>query len=197
MITNAELLDAIERCQKMYDHMETLASSGARSNWGYSILETIRNTPGLSAFIFYDDHRRAWLDRFTFNETLIEHFKITGFIPPAQKEVFQDGVDYKNIPSYSGLYFLGDSRWNPKTQRPEYWVKIGKGINLSNRLSQYFTCCSQLWPIAYSRDYDKENYYHKRLKKICLALNNHNKEWFMVDEQTYFEMCEKGFSYFD
>ena len=64
-------------------------------------------------------------------------------------------------------------------------------------MNQYNTHCPMLWRIDFIREYSKENYYHEQLRKICLNSCNHNKEWFLVDRETYLEMCEKGFAYFD
>lgn len=191
------LIKEIRRCEEIYKHMISLCSS-ARGHWGWAIVETIYLYPELINYISYDETRRSWADRFQFNYPLINHLMEYGYAPTVVDGIFQDGVDYNSIPEYKGLYFIGESRWNPALHRPEYWVKVGKAVNIKNRLTKnYFCCCGQIWLIDFSREYDKEHDYHKMIERVCLAHNNHNREYFMVDEKTYLEMCAKGFSYFD
>lgn len=193
----AKLIQTIDSCYEWYLHMLTLAST-SRGTWGWLIVNTIINTPELAPFILVDLKRKSWGDRIQFQKNLIEFFKEEKYIPNVVNGIFQDGVDYNNIPTYKGCYFLGDSRYNPKTNRTEYWVKVGRAINIYNRITQqYFTCCSQLWFIGFNHEYQKEHYYHTQIEKVCVAKSNHNDEWYMVSPKIYFEMCEKGFSYFD
>lgn len=115
---------------------------------------------------------------------------------------FDDGINYET-PHHRGLYFIGQTAFNPYTREGYYWVKIGRGANLANRMSNYNTCCPMLYRIDYQliNDEDKckiaEGYYHDLLAKKSIATCNHNNEWFLVDRETYLEMCEKGFSYFN
>lgn len=108
-----------------------------------------------------------------------------------------DGINY-DTPNEPGLYFLGETHFNPITHEEFYCVKIGRASNLRRRLKEYDTHNPMLWRIDYSVDNEEmEHYYHHRLYDVAIATCNHNKEWFFVDRQTYLEMCEKGFSYFD
>ena len=205
MVTDAELIKAVDECRALYEHMNKLTTSVSRGNWGWAIVERINATPGLSLFVRYNSTKRAWNDRIVFDEIMIHNFLKKGMkktildkMANHEKAPFEDGIDVDSFPTYKGLYFLGDSRYNPETELPEFWVKIGKAINIRKRIKDgYCGCCSQIWPIGFSRDYDAESDYHRKLKSICLNTNKRNKEWFMVDKETYFEMCAKGFSYFD
>ncbi len=114
---------------------------------------------------------------------------------------FEDGINY-NAPEQAGLYFIGETHFNPFTKEEFYWIKIGLSTNLAKRMKQYNTCCPMLWRIAFKTNLNKcleneEEEYHDKLRKIAIASCNHNEEWFLVDRETYLEMCEKGFSYFD
>lgn len=110
-------------------------------------------------------------------------------------ECFDDGIDY-DAPDEPGLYFIGETHFNPKTDEKYYWVKVGKARSLKNRMKQYNTCNPMLWRIGFSKEYDKEEHYHQLLANVAIAKCNHNEEWFLVNRETYLEMCEKGFSYF-
>lgn len=115
--------------------------------------------------------------------------------------LFEDGINYA-VPREAGLYFIGETHFNPYTKEEFYWVKIGLSTNLAKRMKQYDTHCPMLWRIAFKTNLHKcleieEEYYHDRLKEIAVAGCNHNEEWFLVNRETYLEMCDKGFSYFD
>ena len=132
-----------------------------------------------------------YVDRFTKLEQAIS------VTPPNKKvKAFDDGIEY-HAPSCDGLYFIGETHFNPITKEEYYWVKIGKARNIEARLKEYNTTNPMLWRIDFNlHDYDREKYYHKRLEKICLNKCNHNAEWFLVDKDTYLKMCEEGFAFF-
>ena len=113
----------------------------------------------------------------------------------AKAKTFEDGINYE-VPAEKGLYFIGETHFNPITDEKYYWVKVGKASNLKNRMKSYNTHNPMMWRIGFNNEYDKEEYYHEQLQKVAIAKCNHNEEWFLVDRITYLEMCEKGFSYF-
>lgn len=198
-MTERELFDTIKKCEKLYNHMSNLSSSSSRAMYGWKIYHEVMDNSELEKYIIIDFNRRSWSDRFKFKTQNINNLEIIVRMLEMNVvvEVFDDGIDYTNVPDYAGLYFLGDSRWNPKLKRPEFWVKIGKSLNLRKRMRNYNTCCPVVWHIDFNDEYANEEYYHERLLNICTAKCNHNNEWFMVDEQTYNEMCKKGFTYFN
>lgn len=114
---------------------------------------------------------------------------------------FDDSINY-NAPEYCGLYFISETHFNPVTNEKFYWIKIGKASNIRERLRNYNTDCPMLYRIDFKKCSNKNVYqlekeYQMAIKSIALASNNHNKEWFLVDEETYLTMCKKGFAYFD
>ena len=114
---------------------------------------------------------------------------------------FADGINY-DAPAEAGLYFLGETHFNPFTHEEFYWVKIGLSTNLKRRMKEYDTHCPMLWRIGYIlADNDclerEEEWYHDKIKEVGIATCNHNEEWFLVDRNTYLEMCAKGFNYFN
>ena len=76
-------------------------------------------------------------------------------------------------------------------------VKIGKSTNLPKRMDGYNSMNPLLWRCGFSKEYDKETYYHSLIREKSIARCKGSKEWFIVSEETYYEMCAKGFSYFD
>lgn len=115
----------------------------------------------------------------------------------------EDGINY-DAPKAPGLYMISQlsfSKENPNIKY--YWVKIGLSSNLFQRMREYNTHCPMLWRIdykVYSNNKDlenKEHYYHLKLRELATAQAANAEEWFLVDEKTYNELCNKGFSYFD
>lgn len=116
-------------------------------------------------------------------------------------KAFDDGINY-DAPNEAGLYFIGETHFNPHTMILYYWIKIGLSTNLRKRMKQYDTHCPMLWRIDFKTNLEfdlelEEEHYHDKLKEIAVAGCNHNEEWFLVDRETYLAMCEKGFSYFN
>ena len=124
--------------------------------------------------------------------------ELSDFTPPVLE--FEDGIDY-NAPTYCGLYLVGETHFNPLTKEEFYWIKVGKAKNIANRMSQYNTCCPMLYRIGYLRcrdereAYQMEKLYHDRLANVAIGLCNHNTEWFLMDKQTYLDICAYGFNY--
>lgn len=113
---------------------------------------------------------------------------------------FNDGIDRETERAYkkiTGLYFIGEVTANPITNELFYWVKIGYSSNLASRTRNYDTHCPTTWRIDFCGDGDLEGYYHELLGTCCLDRATGSEEWFRVDAETYFEMCEKGFDYFN
>ena len=119
-----------------------------------------------------------------------------------KNNAFDDGINY-DTPAYSGLYLIGSTYFNPITDEKYYWIKVGRANNIDHRMSKYNTCCAMLYRIDYKciNDDDEckeaEILCHEKLFDVSLATCNHNREWFLVDRETYLEICGKGFSYFN
>ena len=112
-----------------------------------------------------------------------------------------DGINY-NFPDYGGLYLIGTTHVNPITEEFFYWVKVGRASKIASRMTSYKTCCPMCYYIDFKKITDTdtqqmaETSCHQRLRQVSLATCNHNKEWFLVDNETYLEICQKGFKYF-
>lgn len=195
-MTANEMIYIVDKCIKEIDIIKTLNTSTAKGRHAHIILSYLIQYPEIKSIIFYDENRRKYDDRFSYSKEAYSALKNEKIIYPNVKEKFDDGIDY-NAPSHKGLYFIGETHFNPYTREEFYWVKIGKAININNRMSSYNTHCPMLWRIDYARGYSNEAYYHNKLRKCCIGLCNHNQEWFLVTRETYLAMCEKGFAYFD
>lgn len=116
---------------------------------------------------------------------------------------FEDGYNSPEVPDESGLYLVGSTYIDPFTKKIYYWVKVGMSIaSLSKRIKGYHTENPMVW-IADILPVDDpetvvamENECHIALSEVAYGVAKDTVEWFIVDEATYFEICEKGFHYF-
>ena len=195
-------------CLENFRLLRNSTTTAERSRYASKIISARRRCPELKKVIEYHPSNHRFTHRFFFDSEAFERVKMTMerketmTFPPQRTqaqiktiEKFEDGINYE-APTYAGLYFIGETHFNPLTHEEFYWVKIGKAVDLAQRMREYNTHCPMLWRIDFSRDYYNEAYYHQRLKEICIASCNHNREWFLVDKETYFNMCELGFRYF-
>ena len=146
----------------------------------------------------YHPSKAMYKDRFAIRKQPLADKLIN---KPKEKHDFDDGINY-DAPDYCGLYFIGETHFNPITNEKFYWVKIGKASNIRERLRKYNTHCPMLYRIDFKKCSNNdvsqlEKGYQAAIKSVALASNNHNKEWFLVDEKTYLTMCDKGFAYFN
>lgn len=200
--TNDELVNAYHDCalelfKVIFDEAINFDSASGRNRRintcyrFYDIFDKIKE--------FYEYHPDAHYikDRFVVKTTQTV-FNKCGFYDVSKRTILEDGINY-DAPREKGLYFIGNTVFNPLTHEEFYWVKIGMtSQSLQKRMNQYNSSNPMMWRIDYKPNAESaENYYHYRLNEICLARNGHNDEWFLVDRATYFEMCEKGFAYFD
>ena len=114
--------------------------------------------------------------------------------------IFEDiRTDLRLAPAVGGLYFFGNTAFDPTTGEVQYWVKIGLGSNLSKRAQSYCTYNPSTYVIGYKEtpNYKNEEHkYHQQLAKVALYRNQNSKEWWMVDKETYLAMCQKSFDFF-
>ena len=182
------LIETLIMMDELYDSMCRCSSSTGKGFSGRRMDNLMEEYPVLNEY-WERTNARRWVDRF------VKIKDVTNLTPDTEIPDFDDGIDY-DAPNAKGLYFIGETHFNPITHEEFYWVKIGKAVNLRNRMRQYNTHCPMLWRIDFSGDYAYENVYHIWLRQHCIAACNHNEEWFMVDRDTYLAMCEKGFAYF-
>jgi hypothetical protein len=185
------VIEAYYEIEKYNDRIHHCYSSTGRANNGKKIYAIMDECPEVLNYWLPTGHS-WWEKAFICVRTLEENIECNKRI-----DSFDDGIDY-TVPNDSGLYFIGETHFNPITREEFYWVKIGKSNNLAKRMKQYNTCCPMLWRIDFAVGEEEfEEYYHNWLYTKAIATCNHNEEWFLVDRETYLEMCEKGFAYFN
>lgn len=116
--------------------------------------------------------------------------------------VFDDGYNIPEVLDCSGIYLVGSTYIDPYTKKIYYWIKVGmSSTSLAKRLRGYRSENPMVW-IADVMYVDTDNVgameheCHIALSDIAYGIARNTDEWFIVDEDTYFEICEKGFHYF-
>lgn len=116
--------------------------------------------------------------------------------------VFDDGYDLPEVLDCPGLYLVGSVYIDPHTKKIFYWIKVGmSATSLAKRLKGYRSENPMIWIADYmyvdlDNVYEMEHDCHIALSDVAYGIARNTEEWFIVDEDTYFEICEKGFHYF-
>lgn len=214
------LKEAMTTMDNYYNRMLACTSSSGRKYNGQAMLDLIAEIPELLEYWTVDTSSSRWKNYFkkiknyeekdtfargsaNFDDVMQSCMNTIVNTPltNAHKEKFDDGINF-DLPEKSGLYMIGETTFNPFTNEKLFGIKVGKGKNLKERIRSYKTCGST----PFVRDYvlvpeNKLNYAENMVQNVlrlkCIALNSHNDEWFFFDEETYFEICEKGFHYFN
>lgn len=186
---------ALKLIQKYYDSMLSCSSSSGRKYNGEKILEIMWQVPETKDYWYYHPEAQLWQNRFGKYELPA---------PLANEVRIERGVVYDPIingytaPQEEGLYFVGEVFANPHTEAIQYWVKIGKGQDLSYRLDNYNTYCPCTYRIdTIVCDAKRETMYRHWLAAHALGRHETSREWYMVDRETYIAMSEEGFNYFN
>lgn len=125
----------------------------------------------------------------------------------------------ESVPKTGGLYLIGNTIFNPLSNEQFFLIKIGMSTNLYDRMKGYSTDNPMLFHIGYKliiNDTDSahlprykarnvysqkikaiEEQYHQQMKALNFCRHEYADEWFMVDKETYLEICEKKFAYFE
>ena len=124
------------------------------------------------------------------------------------------------IPHTGGLYLVGNTVFNPMTGEQFFMVKVGMSTNIYNRMKGYSTENPMMFHIGYKTincdNVDLSNYpsykktnaigkyiksieeqYHKVMEERKFCRFEYAQEWFIVDKETYMEICEKKFDFFN
>jgi hypothetical protein len=155
----------------------------------------------------FGDTNRAFLKSCNFNKHkelkfLLNKFPFLKFKPveivtPFNKEKIPDGA---------GIYLIGNTSIDIKTNKVTYWLKVGYSLDMRKRMSNYNSSNPTFNKIDYymlnkniTTDTKREL---KVYETIChFALNQIANsricaEWFSVCKEDYLQVCTEGFSWF-
>lgn len=199
-IERMKLADALRKIEYYYEQLQQAETTADRYLYLNTIEAIVQINPQTAQYWGFNHkaprvkNRVTQIANYDLHELMMKGEMTKTII---ENGIFYDGISY-DAPNYAGLYFIGETHFDPHTKDLFYWVKIGKSTRcLSERMKDYNTHNPMLWRIDFCRTPSLEKTYQRKLAAVALARCNHNQEWFLVDEKTYLEMCEKGFSYFD
>lgn len=141
----------------------------------------------LSEYFIRNDNYTRLIDKYTVKDTIIDK---SLELPILEMPVAKSDEDF------GGLYFLGMIGINPQN-KIYYLVKIGLAKNIKKRLHNYYGYNPMLFHNNYSlkiedetaRALAEENC-HRYLTSKAYAKAQDADEWYYVDKDTYFELCE-------
>ena len=192
------LVDALSEIENCYKRMKMCGSTQGRKYNANKILLIMNQCPKVLDYWYYNPEQFCIVDRF-------------GRIKPKQSTqtkitiinhiVCDPTYRTRTAPTEEGVYFIGNTAFNPYTNEKQYWVKVGMTYSgIKKRLRNYDTHSPSTYHIDYFPCKDagvKEGEYHNLLAKVSLGLSERNTEWWLVDEVTYLKMCALGFEYFN
>ena len=125
------------------------------------------------------------------NDYTIENDRVV-VKPRISNNMFRQSYIGQGCGDFPGLYFIGDIKYDPLYGKM-FYVKIGSSSNVGKRLKQYRTynpafyhdCCS----LRIARYKKAETYCHNYLYSRCKFMPVYTAEWFIVDEETYWDLC--------
>ena len=188
------MIALINEIEKHYNNLKKSNNTLDREKCGRQIIKILKAYPQVTIYWEYRPTKHFWVDRFCQVRVYEEE---ESFAPPI---FYNIETNLRNAPSYSGLYFIGETHFNPFTEEKYYCIKIGLAKDIADRFKSYRTHTSMVYPMGFleSTEYKQlEKYYHNKLNQIALYRNQNNSEGWFVDKDTFIKMYEQGFSYFD
>lgn len=184
------LNDVLLEIERRYKKVCSASATSTRVTHGKVIIALLKEHPEAQQYWEYLPNEFFWENRFK---------RVADTIVKIVPTFYDVSTDLSGAPDACGLYFFGNTAYNPATHEIYYWVKIGLSNNLQNRVKSYRTSNPSTFVIGYKETSDyvyEEHQYHKLLEKVALYRNQNSTEWWMVDRSTYLEMCEKSFDFF-
>lgn len=118
-------------------------------------------------------------------------------------DVFENEEDPLRFtpPQKPGLYLVGSTHFNPYTKEEFYLIKVGTSKNICQRMKSY----KGVNPLMFHIDYATTEKYpnlteydcHTILFSICENRIDGCDEWVKVSRETYLQICEKKFNFFE
>jgi len=128
-----------------------------------------------------------------YNEWIEALSKIVEFTDEYDRPIVEKGA--------SGLYLLEQCAIDPHTKQIYYWVKVGQSTDIKGRMKGY-ACDNPAHFLLDVMEFDLEEI--NEAERVCqillmrkaIARGKDCREWFLIDEKTFFEIEEKKFNYF-
>ncbi len=166
-------------------------SSASRKTTYKHMQELYTKFPELATWWDYNNTNTRYANKFSPAEQKKKNYYAVNNDLPKLK---MPCADTSNLPESRGLYFLGMIGINPGGTK-YYLVKIGSTENISKRIKQYGTYNPMLYIGGMIENYngclsDAETTCHEYLSEKAYAYAQNAREWYYVDEDTYYELCD-------
>lgn len=180
---NINKQQALTMFEEYLKRLHNCSSTAGKRNNGSTCISLLFHFPNLPWD--YDDNQSRWDNRFIPSTSKIER----------PKEATNE------VPNCSGVYLVGSTYFNPITDEKFYWIKVGKSVQLNNRMKQYATHNPMLWknsfwPLPKERISLAENACQNVLETIGIEVAENTDEWYRVSRKDYLTICQQGFDFF-
>lgn len=185
-----------EKIKRVEDFRSCLHCKNS-NKWRYFgiLIGAISHDEQLAALYEINEDAHYWSDRVKRRSNKVE--------PP--RVVLRPAGKYSSLPvcydyshqEFSGLYFMGATYFDPVTMVPIYAVKVGKSdSDIGQRIRSYGTANPFIYherthvlPYAACWEADEETC-HRFLASVSVQNLEKDTEWYIVDRETYFFLCE-------
>lgn len=174
-----------------FNQIKGAATTTTRKKYGEMMIVILKEYPIVNEYWDYCPNEYMWVNKF--NKKKDPHFS-TMFI---ENGIVRDATtNLLSAPSTSGLYLIGQTSFNPYTKEEQYWVKVGYSSDIWSRFKSGYATHCPCTALIDTTSKGSEVYCHNILCKKAKGRCQINTEWWLVDRDTYLEICEKKFNYF-
>lgn len=183
---------------KMIEYYRDRLYCNNPNKWRYYaiIINAIANDETIQQLYGFNENAYHWSGRVYRKINQIK----PGSIVFRPKEVYNTSLPVcydTSDQEFGGLYFIGATYFVPTTMMPIYAVKIGQSYwNIGRRIRDYGTANPFIYhekehvlPDFICPDANEKTC-HEFLASVAIQKLEKNTEWFIVDEKTYFQLCE-------
>lgn len=177
---------------KWMDLQITCTTTGQRRTVCGHMTSLYKKFPELSTWWEYDSDAYRYDDMFIpkNNKRNNSYVPITGNLPKLNMPCANTAW----LPEDRGLYFIGMIGINPNGTK-YYLVKVGSTENISKRIKQYGTYNPMIYIGGIATNVNRvlseaETTCHEYIANKSYAYAQNAREWFYVDEEVYFELCQ-------
>lgn len=157
--------------------------------------ELMERYPDLKKYYTINDDAYFVSDRITCNiaETVKEEVHNLLHETKALPTYNIDCLRIDDSEHYEGIYFVGDIKYDP-TYGKVYLVKCGGSTDISKRIKTYTTHNPMFFhnytSIPCNNYHIHEKSVQRFLERVAIGVPPTSSEWYIVDEATYFKLCE-------
>jgi hypothetical protein len=185
------LQEILTTMEQYFNEIKRTSSTSTRKRYGEKMIIIIRDNPQIKEYWEYKPKEFLWTNRFCQRKP-----------SPYSTLIIKEGIikdpvtDLLSAPSYGGLYLIGQTSFNPYTKEEQYWLKVGYSCDIWSRFKKGYATHCPCTALIDTTTKGNEIHCHEILRSLAIGRCQINTEWWLVDRETYLEICEKKFNYF-